>query len=55
MASFFGFHLVCAVCGVESEWNARGWRALPRREDDDAVSVQLFCPDCAAQEFAEEG
>lgn len=43
--------LTCAVCGVESEGRARGWRALLGREDDDTVTVQVFCPACAAREF----
>ena len=43
--------LTCAVCGVESKGKARGWRALLGREDDDAVTVQVFCPECAEREF----
>ena len=47
--------LVCGECGVESDEQARGWRALPVSEDDELPTredrVEFFCPDCAAREF----
>jgi hypothetical protein len=30
---------------------ARDWRAFLGREDDDTVTVQVFCPECARTEF----
>ena len=41
--------LTCAECGVESDENARSWRA-----DDVGDEVLTFCPDCWEREFEYE-
>jgi hypothetical protein len=45
--------LVCEECGRLSGDQARGWAAF-LGEDPDAerpMSVEVFCPSCAAREF----
>jgi len=45
--------LTCLECGVRSDGNARGWRALIPYffEDDETPDLSLYCPSCAEREF----
>lgn len=45
--------LVCSECGRRAEDEAAGWRAYrdDLSEEEDAPSLALFCPACAAREF----
>jgi len=45
---------VCSECEAWSDHEARGWIALIGIDPDDQEppSVQIFCPECAEEEFA---
>lgn len=45
--------LVCSVCAAESDGRATG--ALLGVEDDDDVTVEVFCPACLRAEFSTGG
>ena len=41
--------LVCESCGRTADTRAVGWRAFHGAEDDDSLSVVVFCPGCAQE------
>ena len=45
--------LTCAECGRESDEEARGWRAYLTGEEGAVDGVEIFCPDCAREEFGD--
>lgn len=46
-------HLTCAECGTTAEDDAPGWRAYLTGEDGEVDGVEVFCPECAREEFGD--
>jgi len=46
--------LVCANCDVKSEGRARDWRAFLTGEEGEVDGMEVFCPECAREEFGGE-
>lgn len=48
--------LYCAECGRQADEQARGWRGYHGIEEfNDDPEVIVFCPECAARAFGEDG
>jgi DNA-directed RNA polymerase subunit RPC12/RpoP len=47
--------LVCVECGRESRPGERGWRAYLGGGFDDELEIGIYCPECAARVFGQNG
>jgi RNase P subunit RPR2 len=43
--------LQCVECGRVSSENERGWTARLTVDEDEAVEVVVYCPECDEREF----
>jgi ribosomal protein L44E len=44
--------LKCVECGRQQADGKRGWRAYLTTDEEEPAEAVVYCPDCAAHEFA---